>query len=303
MAALKVGPSNSSFIAWSLLLLLAAAWEANCKYTMYDLKRSVPGCTILEASDTRICFSPSSQCVDAATVRVLSPRWLSNLAGRGGPLLSWVPMLLLGGGAVKSTLACVIGWYLTLIAPVRHVKLWHSSGFDPSGHVFVYGSQLIPYAWMPHSRLLSVWCALLLLLSCTTAAFFHTPAETFNGWLLILLLHALLHARVRVGACECVGVACAWCLATGIFLATGPVTELRVAEITYDGVLFLLLGYLVSMTNPVGVNGARGGDGEAGRGRARNDIIHQSGEISGWRRPASHTVTDPRRVIGEPFMY
>lgn len=210
---------------------------------MYNLKRSkAESCTILKSTPTaRICISHGPLCNDAQAVSTLSPRWLSDLAGMGGPLLSWVPLLLLG--ADTGVMATVIGWYLAFIAPVRHAKLWFDSGFDPSGHVFVYGAQLVPLAWLPHrSRVLGLWSAVLVVLSGTTGAFFHSPAETATGWVLVALLYALLHARVQVRALP---VACAWYLGTGALVATSRLVPMRIAEIVYDLILSALLAYLV----------------------------------------------------------
>ena len=165
-------------------------------------------------------------------------------------MLTWGPLLLLG--ADNNMLACSIGWYLTFIAPVRHAKLWFTSGFDPSGHVFVYGAQLIPHAWLPRmSRSLSVWSAAIVFLSGTTGAFFHEPAETFTGWLLVLILYAALHAHVRVTARELVGVGLAWSFPTGIFLVTcSSLNFMRIGEVMYDLALMVLLAHLVKSQGP-----------------------------------------------------
>ena len=161
----------------------------------------------------------------------------------GGPLLSWLPLLLLGSD--RGMMATVIGWYLTFIVPVRHTKLWLRSGFDPSGHVFVYGAQLIPHAWMPRpNRAVGMWSTVLLYLSGTTSAFFHRAAETFTGWLLIVILYAMLATRMQLTTRKLVGTTCVWSLATGIFVATSPMNAMRAGEIAYDLVLFMLLAYL-----------------------------------------------------------
>ena len=157
-----------------------------------------------------------------------SPRWLSDFAGNFGPLLMWVPLLLAArnpSGDLKKTLTAAllrttIAWYLLVIGPVRHThRLLSALGhpkWDPSGHVTVYGSQLLPF-WMVAAAAAAdssssrrppplsssaplAWCALwscvLWYLSFATGSFFHTCSETFAAWLLTLgLLGALIRHR------------------------------------------------------------------------------------------------------------
>ena len=255
-------PQHRLFVAWSILLGFAATWESKCAYSTYDLKRSTPTCTTSKAAASAgMCYSLPRLCLDAQAVAKLSPRWLSGLSGMGGPLLSWVPLLLLG--ADKAMLATVLSWYVAFIMPVRHAKLWLPLGFDPSGHVFVYGAQLVPLiftltavgsarplvrnAWLPQlAGWLGVWLVTLCFLSGTTSAFFHTPAETSAGWLLVALLHTMLHGHGPLATRHLIGGACLWCVGTGAFLATGRLSSMRLAEIGYDLVLFVLLRHLVN---------------------------------------------------------
>jgi hypothetical protein len=174
-------------------------------------------------------------------------------------------------GADNAMMATVLSWYLAFIMPVRHAKLWLPLGFDPSGHVFVYGAQLVPlvftftavgsaqplvrHSWLPQlAGWLGVWLVTLCFLSGTTSAFFHTRAETSAGWLLVALLHTTLHGHGPLATRPLIGGACLWCVGTGAFLATGRLSSMRLAEIGYDLVLFVLLRHLVSS------GGAESGD-------------------------------------------
>lgn len=148
----------------------------------------------------------------------------------GGPLLSWLPALAYRGATdddhpVKTTLlTCTIVWYLALIGTTRHLHLW--SGWDPSGHLVVYGSQLAPLYQLffdgasssSHaaselrdgvSALLLLWlvswAAVLGYLSCMTALAFHTLSETLAAAALVLVLIIWLHNSAvdpRTGSIE-----------------------------------------------------------------------------------------------------
>ena len=104
-------------------------------------------------------------------------------------------------------LRVTLAWYLLVIGPVRHThRLLSAFGlgaWDPSGHVAVYASQLLPLwslrALEPSSTPLfwvaTAWSCALWYLSFATGAFFHTPSETAAAWLLALWLRRALEER------------------------------------------------------------------------------------------------------------
>mmetsp|Transcript_19960 Transcript_19960/g.60583 ORF Transcript_19960/g.60583 Transcript_19960/m.60583 type:complete len:219 (-) Transcript_19960:259-915(-) len=90
-----------------------------------------------------------------------------------------------------------LGRYLGFIGPVRHTHRLFGSHWDPSGHVFVYGSQLVPLASIKPQFLhpitkawLALWAVALTYLSFTTASFFHATTETLAGYALVAILWA-----------------------------------------------------------------------------------------------------------------
>ena len=195
------GPWRRTLL-WGAALLIAGLFEAQCGYTRYDHRASSRlGCTVLREAAAK-CYEPEAPCIDTSTIQTLSPRWLGSLSGNGGPLLTWAPLLLSAQqpGRVRAVLAHVLLWYLSLIGVVRHAHLI-TGGWDPSGHVFVIGAQLLP-VWQLREAgngskwqrmWLAVWLCALAYLSLATAAFFHTLTETAAGWGMVLLLVSLLH--------------------------------------------------------------------------------------------------------------
>ena len=110
------------------------------------------------------------------SIETASPRWLSDVAGYGGPLLTWLPLLVASRpiAGTRPLLCTALIWYLSLIGVVRHTHLLLPSRWDPSGHCFVYGAQLLPL-WAISSlpaladwrvpRVLTLWSLVLLYLS------------------------------------------------------------------------------------------------------------------------------------------
>jgi len=185
----------AKLLLWSVALVAAAMWASPCAYTEYDLRRSTDSCVRLKSSTECVPLQPG--CVAPASVATASPRWLATLAGDGGTLLTWLP-LYATATSERDALPLILMWYLGLIGPVRHTHRLLHSRWDPSGHVFVYGAQLVPY-WLAVSprppyagAWLWCWAGVLCYLSAMTAAFFHTPSETAAGWALVAALWAAL---------------------------------------------------------------------------------------------------------------
>lgn len=260
---------------WGAVLISAATWEVACGYKAYDLRRSTSSCIALRSSiGAEDCLpTPPSWCIHPAAVSVASPWWLAAVAGYGGPLITWLPLLTSRRSAAQSALKSTILWYLALIGPVRHSRSLLPAGWDPSGHVFVYGAQLVPY-WqtVPRSSVpldtrlvecfLALWCSLLWYLSAATAAFFHTASETLTGWLLVAGLHFLLIRQQRTPAAEArtvqfsgapfaswLGALLIWVTSSGaawgLKLASGGSLATLQGELAYDTVLWSVLWWLI----------------------------------------------------------
>ena len=196
---------RARLIVWTLLLGAASQWEWLCAHKAYDWRPSTGDCVSRKGSTE--CAVVQPYCLSPTFIRVASPRWLSDLAGYGGLLLTWLPLLVVSRpiACIRPLLCTTLIWYLGLIGVVRHAHLFLPSRWDPSGHCFVYGAQLLPL-WAISSlpaladwrvpRTLTLWSGVLLYLSAATAAFFHTASETAAAWLMLLLLHAALSHRV-----------------------------------------------------------------------------------------------------------
>ncbi len=252
---------------WGALLLVAGLWELGCRYTSYDWRRSAAlNCTVLRTARQGECYSGSSQfCLPASVVGVLSPRWLSNSVGMGGPLISWVPLLAFAQCerpaarrlAALSRMHRTLVWYLGGIGVVRHAHVLSTVRWDPSGHVFVYGAQLVPLwrllpaaptpgaQWPVLEALLGAWTAVLWYLSFTTASFFHTLSETAAGYALVLLLALALRpeSSARTGPAPCTLAALLWLSFTAVGFASrvGGSVRASLLELGYDAALWATL--------------------------------------------------------------
>lgn len=209
-------------------------------------------------------------CVDAGIIRSLSPRWLANLAGYGGPLLTWVPLVFARESTAKRKLSLTLLWYLGLVGFVRHSQHFLPHGWDPSGHIFVYGAQLVPL-WLVAlpsrvpsplqaavERVLLAWSCALWYLTVSTAAFFHTLSESITGWLLVLGLFGVHQLRTRVARPPELASVPVMSLTFLAWLASSAggwyyamvhsrSVGTRAAELAYDLVLWLWLGWLVRL--------------------------------------------------------
>ena len=300
--------------SWLAVLLASGLLETYCGHTRYDLRASArAGCTTLKPPDNA-CIEPSGGCLSADAVRWLSPRPLALLAGHGGPLLTWIPLLL--GGAHKSPMRSTVGntlvlaatWYLGLIGLVRHTHLLLANDWDPSGHVFVYGAQLVPRwhllraeqraganssASHPLARAwLLVWEGVLWYLSSMTAIAFHTLSETAAAAALTVLLVCLLEEgggrtlpdRVVGGRCHVSQALSAAAASWALFTAVGwwgarPASfGVLVGFLLYDAFLWLLLLLLLRVGTDDGAAAAEMvGDGGAAASCADDPCACASG--------------------------
>jgi hypothetical protein len=168
---------------------------------------------------------------------LLSPPQLTDALAAAGPLLTWAPLLLLSppqqphhAATRRALLACMLAWLL-LAWPVRLTKRAHAAlhpaaaaHFDPSGHIFLYGLQLVPLqafaageaaaeaaakpgaqggapaGGLPSLLLRRAWAPLLLHLALCTAAFYHTPLESAAAGVGVLFAQALAGSAAAAAA-------------------------------------------------------------------------------------------------------
>jgi hypothetical protein len=266
---------SRALLAWLVFLLLCGAVEHRCGHTAYDHRASRHvGCTQTKEDDQNHsklfgskskCQTVQSGCMEAATLRMFSPRALSDLAGLGGPFLTWIPMLLYRGDLTLTSklLTRTMIWYLSVIGSTRHLHQL-TGGWDPSGHAIVYGAQLAPL-WQlweaghavdtPLSPLrtlmliwLWLWAGVLCYLSGMTALAFHTLSETMTAGVLVLALAWWLQERgPAIERRQCVFAAIAWAVPTGwsLMMASSG-TMLLIGYLGYDLAVwlccFLVLG-------------------------------------------------------------
>lgn len=226
-------------LSWLVLVGVCGLVEFRCAHTSYDYRASKrAGCTQLKDQpvSNESCFQPAPGCLDAITLMTFSPRSLSDVAGMGGPLLTWLPMLLAYRSEAPATsilLARTMIWYLAVISATRHLHML--TGWDPSGHVIVYGSQLAPL-WQLWEQLgysggealseartlllcwLLVWASVLCYLSGMTAVAFHTLSETTAAAAMVLILAAWLNQREGrvVDLWHVAAAATAWAVPTAL---------------------------------------------------------------------------------------
>ena len=275
-------------LAWLVVVCASGLLEQRCGHTRYDYRASRrAGCTVLKAAASvsdRPCYQPPSGCVDAETLMTFSPRALSDMAGNGGPLLTWLPVLMAYREQLPVITATILArtviWYLTVIGTTRHLHLL-TGGWDPSGHAVVYGAQLVPL-WelleLGHAAggalgagrtlllcWLLVWAGVLCYLSVMTAAAFHTLSETAVAVAMVLGLAAWLRApsdapgvgvQARHVACAAVAwvvpTAASWLPALGASgeatagEASGPPQAVLVGMLLYDMAVWACFAALLS---------------------------------------------------------
>ena len=73
---------------WTVLLLSASQWEYMCAHRSYDWRSR--DCVRFKGSSE--CVEVAQFCLTPSAINTFSPRWLPNLAGYGGPLLTWLPL-------------------------------------------------------------------------------------------------------------------------------------------------------------------------------------------------------------------
>lgn len=303
---------------WGVALCVAGLFEAGCHYTAYELGASASvGCTVTSASAPG-CASPPHMCLPASTVAALSPRWLGIvIAGMGGPLISWLPMLALAMRRERSTqqrlgalsqLQRTMLWYLGFIGVVRNTHVLTASSawctaaracsrpWDPSGHTFVYGAQLVPLALLlpPEGGIngwafvwLNGWAYALWYLSMSTATFFHTLSETAAGYALSLLLALALRSDPAARGNGAVGLrlelyaaaAAPWAGFTAVGwwagVGAGHAGTLA-AQLVYDCALWGLAGWLHRQLGAGRLRGAQGSSLSALAGRASESSADSS---------------------------
>lgn len=256
-------------LAWLVFICACGLIEQRCGHVEYDFRASKrAGCTRLKHDQNLSCYVPQSGCFEATTLMTLSPRVVSDLAGMGGPLVSWLPILAHRSELPHTAdiLARTMIWYLAVIGWTRHLHVL--TGWDPSGHAIVYGAQLAPLwqIWdighaagrgLPLWQLwdigptlnrlwLLVWASLLCYLSGMTAMAFHKLSETAAAAALVLLLAAWLaerHSRRVVERWHVMLAFVSWLVPTALsWISTSSVptsTALLLGMLVYDLVVWL----------------------------------------------------------------
>ncbi len=195
----------------------------------------------------------------------VAPPALGDALAAVGPAATLLPLWLFaprGEGArpaaLRRALLLALCAWLLAIAPIRCAKralavLWGARG-DPSGHIFLFGAQLVPL-WVAQredggsggsgsggARL--AWRAaeaLLLLSSFTTAAWHHTPGEVLAAWACVAALQAAVEggglAPSQRGVAAATGVwAASHCALLGLLAAHSalPPTARLAARLAHD---------------------------------------------------------------------
>lgn len=174
------------------------------------------------------CTQPAhALCPRPHVIRAAAPRALAKALSHSGPALVWAPLAVWlwgGGGASADTAraqaaARAAGLFAALAfvataMPVRYLRHVAPGGWDPSGHVFIFGVQLVPLwaagdafaTWAPRARsgaaplVARALSAVLVYSSATTAAFHHSATEVAFSWALVAALAAATGAVSTVAA-------------------------------------------------------------------------------------------------------
>ena len=203
--------------AFCLLVLAGAALRTYCGGSA----------AAAAAASAPLCLPRGS-----ALLALLSPPQLTDALAAAGPLLTWLPLLYASCGRApahaatrRALLLCMAAWLL-LSWPMRLTKRLHAAllqgaapPFDPSGHIFLYGMQLVPLLafkqegvaaggaappakpplqlrlrQLPGLLLARGWETLLLHLAFCTAAFYHDALESAAAAGCVLAVHAAASA-------------------------------------------------------------------------------------------------------------
>lgn len=251
------------FILWSAVILIAVGWQSSCGFVDYDIHASFKAqCTVRRSEPDKCLTGVSPHCISPGFISRLSPSTVGKFVVMIGPVWVWIPMLAwvytqtaasrradsVGSGSdgprppkslvVAVRIALIISglWFLAFIQPMRFMAEWLGGGirgarFDPSGHIFIFGLQLVPlWVWLglqlkcanatrnlltsptggpPVSfasseasyrghgwqRVARVAEAFIWYLAFATAAFFHSWAEITTSWL-VTLAFAVVCGRI-----------------------------------------------------------------------------------------------------------
>jgi hypothetical protein len=177
----------TGFLVWTSIIAVSSVWQHACGFSDWDLRASTLSCLLSKSRgrgpapfppspsppspllvDSPACGTVGPYCVSPEAMAYLAPRTLSDVVVAAGPAWVWVPVLLFlraaGAGAASATSAAAPGvastraslvlamaWHLLFIMAIRYI-VWVSPGrWDPSGHVFMYGLQLVPLWLLPHN--------------------------------------------------------------------------------------------------------------------------------------------------------
>lgn len=151
------------FALWTVLLAASSLWSHQCSHSSFDLRLSALGCVALKHSPGQ-CHIPEVYCALPHHITSIAPRLFSQIIVAAGPLWLWVPLFMqlrhratsvsrstVRTHGERAALVVAMLCFLAFIMLFRYVTKLTGGYFDPSGHVFVFGVQLVPLWLLLHA--------------------------------------------------------------------------------------------------------------------------------------------------------
>jgi hypothetical protein len=124
MSAARLHFLRARFLVWTSVLALASAFRW-------------------------LCDAESPCAISAAARDAVAPRALGAAVAALGPAPAWLLVLLLlraegGSASARGALIGAAAAFLGAVFPMRLTSFLTDGAFDPSGHIFVFGLELVP---------------------------------------------------------------------------------------------------------------------------------------------------------------
>ena len=211
---------------WASLLSICCVWRAFCDASISP-------------------YISSLSCPSLETTLYLAPSFLGDFVSHVGPLLLWVPLLVHCRVArcemTRASLLTALCAWLIFIQPIRLIRRLSANTFDPSGHIFVIGLQLVPL-WSAHIAASATSTAhnfaatiepVLWFVSAGTAAFHHSALEVFAAFVCVALAAAVTRVSSQIISTRLsIAIAIAFWLVATLYLLP------RAAEMRAEGLRF-----------------------------------------------------------------